>query len=129
MGEVALAAIYCVLMLGGEPEVTHAYAVGDDRYRIRIDCETETSVIEVGWDKRSALDSLQQALFAAELTGKRPEVLLIDTDGRIGPYETRIRAAAKRTGVGFSTIEKDRLIRWRMTSWLRSYDPAAPAGS
>ena len=129
MGEVALAAIYCVLMLGGQPEVTHAYRVGDDHHRIRIDCETEDSVIEVGWDKRSALDSLQQALFAAELTGKRPEILLIDTDGRIGPYETRIRAAAKRAGVGFATIEKDRLIRWQMTAWLRSYDPAAPAGS
>ena len=129
MGEVALAAIYCVLMLGGEPEVTHAYSVGQDLHRIRIDCETDDAVIEVGMDKRSSLDSVQQALFAAHLTGKRPEILIIDTDGRVGPYETRIRAAAKMAGVGYGSIEKDRLIRWQMTSWLRSRAPSGRPGS
>ncbi|MBB96629.1 MAG: hypothetical protein CML68_18775 [Rhodobacteraceae bacterium] len=129
MGELALAAIYCVLMLGGEVERSHGYSVGQDLHRVRVDCETDQAVIEVGLDKRSSLDSVQQALFAAHLTGKRPVVLLIDTDGRVGPYETRIRAAARMAGVGFETIEKDRLIRWQMTSWLRSYKPAARSGS
>ncbi len=129
MGEVALAAIYCVLMLGGRTEASHAYSVGYDLHRIRVDCETEEAVIEVGLDKRSSLDSLQQALFAASLTGKRPEILIIDTDGRVGPYETRIRAAAMMAGVGYGSIERDRLIRWQMTSWLRSFDPTGEKGS
>lgn len=123
MNELALAAIYCVLMLGGETEVRHAYSVGYDVHTIRVDCETEDAVIEVGWDSRSALDSVQQAQFAALLTGKRPEVMLIDTDGRIGAYEHRIRAVAAATRTRFSTVSRDYLIRWQMTSWLRSYHP------
>ena len=129
MGEVALAAIYCVLMLGGMPEQSHGYSVGYDLHRIRVDCETEDAVIEVGLDKRSSLDSVQQALFAAHLTGKRPGILIIDTDGRVGPYETRIRTAAAMAGVTYDTIEKDRLIRWQMTAWLRSFKPAQQTGS
>ena len=129
MGELALAAIYCVLMLGGEPEQSHAYSVGYDLHRIRVDCETDEAVIEVGLDKRSSLDSVQQALFAAHLTGKRPGILIIDTDGRVGPYETRIRAAAQLAGVAYDTIERDRLIRWQMTSWLRSRAPSGRPGS
>ncbi|CAN0586456.1 unnamed protein product [Ectocarpus sp. 12 AP-2014] len=116
------------MMLGGKTEQSHAYSVCYDLHRIRVDCETDNAVIEVGLDKRSSLDSVQQALFAAHLTGKRPEILIIDTDGRVGPYETRIRAAAKMAGVGYDTIEKDRLIVWQMTSWLRSYNPAARTG-
>lgn len=129
MNELALTAIYCVMMLGGQTEVPHAYPVGYDLHRVRVDCETQDRVIEVGWDKRSALDSVQQALFAAHLTGKRPEIVLIDTDGRIGPYEHRVRTAAQMAGVGFSTVSKDFLIRWQMTSWLRSYRRTGPAGS
>ena len=129
MGELALAAIYCVLMLGGEPEQSHAYPVGYDLHRIRVDCETDEAVIEVGLDKRSSLDSVQQALFAAHLTGKRPGILIIDTDGRVGPYETRIRAAAAMAGVEYDSIERDRLIRWQMTSWFRGYNPSARPGS
>lgn len=67
MNELALAAIYCVLMLGGKTEVSYGFSVGYDLHRVRVDCETETSVIEVGWDNRSALDSVQQALFAAHV--------------------------------------------------------------
>ncbi|WP_121062883.1 hypothetical protein [Chachezhania antarctica] len=126
MNELALAAIYCVLMLGGETEQRHTYSVADETRHIVIDCETPTQVVEVGWDNRGALDSIQQALFAAELSGKAPAILLIDTDGRIGPYETRIRTVAKRTGVEFKTIEMDRLIRWQMTSWLRERRLSGP---
>ena len=126
MNELALAAIYCVLMLGGATEQRHDYGVGDDTRFIRIDCETPTEVIEVGWDNRGALDSIQQVLFASELTGKAPRILLIDTDGRIGPYETRIRTVARRTGVAFETVEMNRLIRWQMTSWLRSHPKPVP---
>ena len=56
---------------------------------------------EGGLDKRSSLDSVQQALFFASLTGKQPAVVIYDTDGRIGPYEHRIRVACEMVGVRF----------------------------
>ena len=117
--ELDLAAILCTLVLGGEPEVTHAYPVGYDVHRIRVDCETDTHVIEVGLDKRSSLDSVQQALFASSVTGKIPMVVMIDTDAREGPYELRVKTAAQMVGVERQTVDADWLIRWRMTSWLR----------
>lgn len=119
VNELALATIYCVLMLGGETEVRHDFSVGDGTARIRVDCETDTQVIEVGWDRRSALDSVQQALFAASLTGKDPAVMLIDTDGHIGPFETRVRTAAAMSDVAFQVVSRDFLIRWQMTQWMR----------
>ncbi|QBF30909.1 hypothetical protein [Thalassococcus sp. S3] len=129
MGEIALAAIFCTLIAGGETERSHGYSVGYDLHRVRVDCETASHVIEVGLDRRSSLDSVQQALFAAHLTGKHPQVLLIDTDGRVGPYETRIRAAAEMAGVRYHSMSRDYLIRWQMTHWLRSYDPLDRPGS
>lgn len=129
MNELALAAIYCLLIAGGETETRHGYSAGYDLHAIRVDCETPTEVIEVGLDKRSALDSVQQALFAAHLTGKSPAVLIIDRDGRVGPYETRIRAAADLAGVSYRSLSRDYLIRWQMTQWLRSYVPARDTGS
>lgn len=121
MNELILAAIFCIQMLGGETEVPHAYTVGYDLHRIRVDCETETAVIEVGLDKRRSLDSIHQALFAATLTGKRPEVMIIDTDGREDQFEYQIRTVAAATGVDYRVLDKDFLIRWRMTDYLRNY--------
>ena len=126
MGEQELAAIICSLILGGEPEVSHAFPVGYDLNRIRVDCETDTHVVEVGLDKRSSLDSLQQALFAASLTGKTPMIFIIDTDGRVGKYETRIRTTAAMAGVDYRTDHADRLFRHQMTSWLRAYRAIPP---
>ncbi|MBJ3762662.1 hypothetical protein ILP92_07895 [Maribius pontilimi] len=117
--ETELAAILCSLILGGEAEVSHPYSVGYDLHRIRVDCETDTQVVEVGKDKRSSLDSVQQALFASELTGKTPMVVMIDTDGREGPFELRVRTVAQSLGVPYRTYTQDYLIRWKMTSWLR----------
>ena len=37
---------------------------------------------KVGLDRRSSLDSVQQALFYASLTGKMPAVVIYDTDGK-----------------------------------------------
>ncbi len=129
MGELALAAIFCSMIVNGSTEQPHAYAAGYDLHMIRVDCETETEVYEIGLDKRSSLDSLQQALFAASLTGKTPVVLIIDTDGRVDQYETRIKAAARMVGVRYETYDRDFLIRWQMTGWLRNYHPEAFAGS
>ena len=126
MLETTLAPILCTMLLGGVPEVTHPYTVGYDLHRIRIDCETADTVIEVGLDKRSSLDSVQQALFAASLTGKTPVVAMIDTDGRVGPYETRIRAAAAMAGVDYVTYSADFLLRWQMTAWFRERPAPQP---
>ena len=125
--ETELAAILCSLILGGEVEVTHDYTVGYGTNRVRVDCETAEAVYEVGLDKRSSLDSVQQALFAGSLTGKRPVVVLIDTDAREGPYELRVRTVADLAGVDYETWDADFLIRWRMTSWLRAQHRAAKA--
>ncbi len=126
MGEVHLSAILCSLILGGDAEVRLPFSVGYDVNTVRVDCVTDDSVVEVGLDKRSSLDSVQQALFAAHLTGKKPVVYLINRDTRIGKYETRIRAAADMAGVRFETVSENFLIRWQMTSWLRNYSAAAP---
>ena len=129
MFELVYSAILCGMLFGGETEVSHAYAVGYDLYRIRTDCETADEVFEVGLDKRSSLDSVQQALFAAELTGKTPVVVLVDTDGREGRFELRIRRAAARAGVEYRVYSKSFLIRWRMTSYLRDRVLLADAGN
>ncbi|WP_102109439.1 hypothetical protein [Oceaniglobus roseus] len=118
--ESELAAILCSFVLNGATEVSHPYSVGYDLHRIRVDCETADEVVEVGLDKRSSLDSVQQALFAASLTGKAPVVALIDTDGREGPYELRIRTVAKMAGVRYTVYKRHALIRTQMTWWLRS---------
>ncbi|TDE37991.1 hypothetical protein [Antarcticimicrobium sediminis] len=121
MSELALAAIYCTLMLHGATEVSHGYSVGYDLHRIRVDCETSTQVIEVGLDKRSSIDSVHQAAFAALLTGKAPMVLMIDTDGREDQYEFQVRTVAQSLNIAYQVIDRDYLIRWQMTEYLRNY--------
>ena len=126
MSELHLAGVLCSLLLGGEVEVNHPYSVGYDLHRIRVDCETDTHVIEVGLDKRSALDSVQQALFAANLTGKRPMVIMVDRDGREDQYELRVRTVAEMTGVEYRVYDRDYLIRWQMTEYFRNLPPVRP---
>lgn len=121
MLETHLTAILCSLILSGEAEVRHDYDVGYERGHIRVDCETGGAVLEVGLDKRSSLDSVQQALFAAHLTGKTPMVVMIDTDGHEDRYEFRIRTAAEMAGVRYRVYQRDYLIRWQMTEYMRNY--------
>ena len=123
MYESYFVAILCSLLLSGEDEVRHGYSVGYDVNFIRVDCENDTHVLEVGLDKRSSLDSVQQALFAAHVTGKIPMVVMIDTDGREDRFEYRIRTAAKMAGVKYQVYDKDFLIRWQMTDYLRNQAP------
>lgn len=98
--EAAFIPVLCAL-LGGQPEQRYDYLFGSDLENqsfIRIDCETDSHVIEVGLDKRSSLDSIQQAAFAAYLTDKQPVVAIIDTDGVAGRWEARIEAASSMLG-------------------------------
>ena len=96
-------ATFCSSM-GGETEVRHEYTYPAGTSYIRVDCETVDTVYEGGLDKRSSLDSVQQALFAAHLTGKKPAVVIYNTDGKIGRYEHRIKVACERAGVAFYSV-------------------------
>ena len=96
-------ASFCSSM-GGEAEVRHDYTYPARTSYIRVDCETEDTVYKGGLDKRSSLDSVQQALFAAHLTGKKPAVVIYNTDGKIGRYEHRIKVACERAGVAFYSV-------------------------
>ena len=90
--------------IGGRTEVRHAYYGPTGRGSVLVDCETADAVYEGGLDKRSSLDSVQQALFFRYMTGKRPAVVIYDTDGKMGPYEHRIRIACKEAGILFRRV-------------------------
>ncbi len=118
--EIELTAILCALIFGGETEVRHYYPVVDRTHHIRVDCETDTHVIEVGFDaKRSSQDSLHQALFAAERTGKLPMIVIIDTNGVEENVQYQVETVARAASVSYLTVTKDFLIRWQMTAPFR----------
>ncbi|MBQ4825191.1 MULTISPECIES: hypothetical protein [unclassified Leisingera] len=94
MNEAYFISLLCGALFGGQPETVHKFTYPGGAASIRTDCENSNRVIEFGLDKRSSLDSIQQALFAAEITGKEPVVVLIDTDSRMGRFEWRIARAA-----------------------------------
>ena len=99
MGEVELAALLCAFLAGSETETRHYFDDYDQKRYVRIDCETDTHVIEVGLDqKASSRDSVHQALFAAFLTGKKPMVVLIDRDGFEGRFEYEMRQVTRAAG-------------------------------
>ena len=77
---------------------------------VRIDIMTDEYVIEGGLDKRSSLDSIQQAVFAATLTNKKPSVAIYDTDGQWGKYEHRIWQAAKKLNIRFIWVSQGKVI-------------------
>ena len=89
--------------LSGRREVRLPYSLGasNSSSYVIVDIETTRYVIEGGLDKRSSLDSIQQALFAAAITGKKPAVAIYDTDQRWGKYEHRIWTAANKIGLKF----------------------------
>ena len=94
------------LLLDGQTEVSLSYNYGEVGNTpliasIRIDILTDEYVIEGGIDKRSSLDSVQQAVFASTLTGKEPAVAVYDTDGLWGKYEQRIWAVTNELGIKF----------------------------
>ena len=92
--------------VGGQREVRHTYTFPTGESYVLVDCETEDTVYEGGLDKRSSLDSIQQVLFFAFLTGKEPAVVIYDTDGKMGRFEHRIKTACEQAGVGFTRIPR-----------------------
>ena len=94
---------FCALV-NGETATRHGYTSAGGRGYVEVDCETGTMVYEGGLDKRSSLDSVQQALFFSHVTGKRPAVVMYDTDGREGRFEYRIRVACRKAGVRYEVF-------------------------
>ncbi len=90
--------------VSGELEVRHSYNFDAGSSYVIVDCETANTVWEGGLDKRSSLDSIQQALFFHHVTGKTPALVIYDTDGVEGIYEYRIRIAAELAGVRYETF-------------------------
>ena len=100
--------------LGGITEVAYNYDynINGSTPRIasiRIDIVTDEYVIEGGLDKRSSLDSIQQAVFASTLTGKKPAVAIYDTNGSWGKYEHRIYSTARKLGIKFFWVSGDQV--------------------
>ena len=100
--------------LGGKTEVTYNYDynINGSSPRIasiRIDIVTDEYVIEGGLDKRSSLDSVQQAVFASTLTGKKPAVAIYDTNSSWGKYEHRIYSSAKKLGIKFFWVSGNKI--------------------
>ena len=92
--------------LGDSKEVTFQYdygLVGNTTLSgsMWVDIVTDEHVIEGGKDKRSSLDSIQQAVFESTLSGKKSALAIYDTDGIWGKYEHRIWVAAKKLDVKF----------------------------
>jgi hypothetical protein len=119
-GEVELAALLCAFLAGSEQETRKYFDVnGMSRY-VRVDCETDRHVIEIGLDGKSASrDSVHQALFFAHLTGKAPAVILIDRDGHEGRFEYEMRHVTKAAGVVYATCSEDFIVRWAQTRAMR----------
>lgn len=121
MGEVELAALLCAFLAGSETETRHYFDDYDQKRYVRIDCETDTHVIEVGLDqKASSRDSVHQALFAAFLTGKKPMVVLIDRDGFEGRFEYEMRQVTRAAGVAYARCSEDFIQRWAATAPFRA---------
>ena len=95
--------------VGGKTETRHSYKYPNGSSYIKIDCETDDTVYEGGLDKGSSLDSIQQALFASYLTGKQPTVVIYDTDGKVGPYEHRIKTAAQMASINYIYFDSGKL--------------------
>ena len=90
--------------VGGQTETRHYYTYAGRRSYIKVDCETPNMVYEGGLDKRSSLDSVQQALFASYVTGKRSAIVIYDTDRREGRFEYRIKTACKQAGIHYEVF-------------------------
>ena len=102
------------LAVSGKTEVTYNYdyninGSSPSIASIRIDIVTDEYVIEGGLDKRSSLDSIQQAVFASTLTGRKPAVAIYDTNDSWGKYEHRIYSSAKKLGIKFFWVSGDKI--------------------
>lgn len=95
--------------LNAQSETRYNYQWDNGNSYVRVDVETNDFVIEGGLDKRSSLDSLQQAIFASTISGKKPAIVIYDTDGIEGRFEFRIKKAATRAGVIYRRLTEEQI--------------------
>ena len=100
---------------GGQTEVIIDFNYGlkgntTGQASVRIDIVTDQFAIEGGLDKRSSLDSIQQAVFAASQLGLKPAVAIYDTDGTWGKYEHRVWTVAKELGVKYFWVSNNQVL-------------------
>jgi len=120
MGEVELAALLCAFLAGSDGETRQYFDVNGLSRHVRVDCETATHVIEIGLDgTSSARDSLHQALFYENLTGKIPVVILIDRDGYEGRFEYELRQTTGMVGMTYLRCTEDFIVKWAATGPMR----------
>ncbi len=123
MGEVAIAAVFCTLLAGGDTEVRHFFDANGVKRHVRVDCETPTHVIEIGLDGSDSIrDSMHQALFSAYLTDyeKIPAVVLVDRDGIEDRHELEMRRIVELAGVVFGRCPAGAIERWAATAGMRA---------
>ncbi|WP_397544317.1 hypothetical protein [Roseovarius salis] len=120
MGEVELAGMLCAFLAGSEAEARHYFDVHETRRHVRVDCTTDSHVIEIGLDgKSSSRDSVHQALFFSHLTGKTPVVVLIDRDGHVGRFEHEMQHVTAAAGVLYLRCSEAAITRWATTAPMR----------
>lgn len=120
MFENDLIPIICAVVLGGAAEIPLHYELDDGRHSVRADCITQDHAVEIGLDgRRSAYDSLHQALFYASLTDRAPMVVMVDTDGVEDNAQFQVETTARAMGVEFRVYDIDYLIRLQMTAPFR----------
>lgn len=120
MNETLIAAALCSFLAGGDTETRADFVANGTSRHVRIDCETPAFAIELGFDgKSSNRDSVHQAIFGALMTGKRPAVILIDTDGVEGRYEYEMRRVTDHLGILYRVCNENHIIAWQMTSAFR----------
>ncbi|WP_146132795.1 hypothetical protein [Hasllibacter halocynthiae] len=117
--ELQMGAFVCTVILGGEDQVRLYYDVEGIRHFVVADCLTEDEIWEFGIEGRSSFDSIHQALFAAELTGRDPSVMIFMDGDAEGAEAFQIRTVATEAGVSYETMPSQGIVRQAQVDWLR----------
>lgn len=110
-----------------EREVTREFVTypRKEKGEVDIDLVIGDYVIEAGLDKRTSLDSIQQALFFSVVTNKKPAVVIYDTDGKEGVCEYRIRKAIEKINEETEKVGKVRIIEY---CWVKVTNKSRMSG-
>ncbi len=108
MFESVWISLLCGTLYGGQPEEAAYFEHDGARSYVRADCVTPTHVIEFGRDTSSGLrDSITQAVFNADIMGRAPLVVIIDSDDHIGSQEHQVTRTGALLGVPVERISTE----------------------
>lgn len=112
MFESVWISLLCGTLYGGMPEVVAYFDHDGARSFVRADCVTPNYAIEFGRDTSSGLrDSITQAVFNAEVLGRTPLVVIIDSDDHTGSQEHQVVRAGALLGVQVDRIPSEVALR------------------